>query len=125
VITVLLAGVRVEQTCVRFRSVFCSLREELGYVFEYELVNELILHVSLYKSPTVVSDSSHSRKDRKLRLFDSSILLMPDLQDQLSKGNGCSCTSDASTAVNNSFFLIIFVCHQPGDVRVEHLSEIF
>jgi hypothetical protein len=27
--------------------------------------------------------------------------------------------------VNNSFFLIIFVCHQPGDVRVEHLSEIF
>jgi len=102
-----------------------SLGEELGQVFQHELVNELVLHVSLYKTPSIVPDSPHSRKDRKLRVFNSCILLVPDLKDQLSKSDCCSSASNASTAMDNSFFCIILVCDQPHNIAVEHLPKIF
>jgi len=102
-----------------------SLGEEFGQVFQHELVNELVLHVSLYKTPSIVPDSPHSREDRKLRVLNSCILLVPDLKDQLSKSDSCSSASNTSTAMDNSFFCIILVSDQPFNIAVEHLPEIF
>ena len=87
-----------------------------------ERVDEPILLRHLHQVVSLFPQSSDCRKYRESRVLDALVLLGPQVDDEMSKSNRSSCSSNASTAMDDGL-LFGFGREEHEREDVQHLSE--
>ena len=90
-------------------------------IFLNEIINKEVLFLNLHQSPSLLTNPANNTEKRKLGLY-TLIPLCPEVNDRMSQANCCSCSPDASRAVN-SRFLSCIRCQNPLYEILKHQLE--
>ena len=85
-------------------------------------MNEIILFWHLYQVISLLSQSSHRRKDRDVGVPDTRVALGVQLDDQMSQCDCSTCPSYTCAAMHDSFLILVGSEDHEGEY-LEHALE--